>query len=161
VTFLNCPWHVAWVSCIAKLPGSTAFVAPHCTLGMFLYSVAWSTPSETPSYSPNTWACLHLKLQACAHLPVARFYSGSQRNSLVLRRLFPRPCLWVIQDELLDFLTLTATGPRSSSCVTLIRGWFSVKVGNQAPQFQQSPTWRLIIDTAATSHLSRSPLVPG
>jgi len=157
VTFLNCSWHVAWVSCITKLPDWTAFAAPYNALEMFLCPVARSSPAETLSDPPNTWTYLHLKLQARPHSPVVCLYSGSQWGSPALGRLFPRPCLRVIQDRLPDFLISIATGPHSSSCVILLRRWFPIKIDNQAPQLQQSLTWRLIVDAAATSYLSLPP----
>ena len=91
VTFLNCPWHVAWVSFIAKIPGWTTFSASHCVSGMFFCSIAQSAPLATPSDPPNTWTCLYLKLQVRSHSHVVRFYSESQRGNSVLGRLFPRP----------------------------------------------------------------------
>ena len=45
----------------------------HCASGMFFCSVTQSVPPETLSDSPRTWACYHLKLQACSHSPLVHF----------------------------------------------------------------------------------------
>ena len=135
MTFLKCPWHVAWFPVLRSFQAGPHLL-PHCASGMFLYPVARSAPSETPSDPPNTWTYLHLKFQARLHSYVVCLYLGSQRGSTVLGIFFLRSCLGVIQDGLPDFLTPTATGPHSSFCIILLRGQFPIKVGNQPPQFQ-------------------------